>query len=603
MKADPLRDDAGQNEGSEESVELRRKTLELALMAAELKRKNRALSAIGRVSKALVESQEAEEQDLLQRAVEALTSDGEYALAWLGIKGPDPERLIIIAASAGRAREYLENNRITWNDEPTGRSPAGKALRENRVIVTRDITADPDSEVWQTLARRHGLRSAIAIPLVVDGEASLVLAAYTEGVGAFNIDEISLLSELAGSLSVGISAVRRRKQAAAEREHRERLEAQLQQAQKLEAVGTLAGGIAHDFNNLLMVIMAQIELLSSDLNEEAAKRADVVMSSAKRAAELTGQLLAFSRKQTTRPVITPINRIVAGMSEMTKRLIPENIEVRIALCEEPWPVKIDRNQFEQVIMNLVVNARDAMPEGGNLTLETANVETDDAYQEKHPLVPAGRYAMLAVSDNGVGMSPETQARLFEPFFTTKEIGKGTGLGLALVYGIVKNARGFIWVYSELGKGTSFKIYLPYASSELETQELRRSAAPLKRAKTATVLLVEDDEQLREVISEFLGIAGHIVIRAGDIQEATEIATRRKNDIDILLTDVILKGGNGKQLAQEMERLGCRFRAIYMSGYTPSVIVHHGVLEPGISFLQKPFSRSGLLAKIDEALST
>jgi nitrogen-specific signal transduction histidine kinase/CheY-like chemotaxis protein len=380
------------------------------------------------------------------------------------------------------------------------------------------------------------------------------------------------------------------------------LQAKLAQSQKLEAIGQLAGGIAHDFNNLLMVIMAQTELLSMGLKDAEAERAESIMNSARRAAELTGQLLAFSRKQTIQPRVTSMNQLVNGVSDMLQRLVREDIDVHVALQGEPWPVKTDRSQFEQVIMNLVVNARDAMPDGGRLTIETGNVEIRDEYLATHPFVPAGNFALLAVTDTGTGMSDEVKARLFEPFFTTKEPGKGTGLGLSMVYGIVKQGGGFIWVYSERGKGTSFKIYLPKVESSESTMPEEHASPTQSIKQSSTILLVEDEENLRDVISEFLRSGGHKVIVADRLDEACSLALEHRLEIGLLLTDVILRGGNAKQLVHRLSEQGCAFRVVYMSGYTPNAIVHHGVLDPGMLFLQKPFSRSALLDKVEEALS-
>jgi PAS domain S-box-containing protein len=381
-----------------------------------------------------------------------------------------------------------------------------------------------------------------------------------------------------------------------------KLQAQLQQAQKLDAVGRLAGGIAHDFNNLLMVIMAHTELLSLEVKGIAAERVESVMKSAKRAAELTGQLLAFSRKQPTQPTESTMNRLVTGVSDMLQRLVGEDIDVQVALCEESWTVKVDRPQFEQVIMNLVVNARDAMPSGGRLTIETDNVAVREEYAATHPLVPKGDYAMLAVSDSGMGMDAETQSRLFEPFFTTKAAGRGTGLGLSMVYGIVKQSGGFIWVYSEMGKGTCFKIYLPRVDPS-EFAQIAESVPVAQRAKKrATILLVEDEAGLRDAVCEFLQSGGHTVITAGTIGEAYRAAMEQRAEIELMLTDVVLKGGNGKQLAERLEEQGCTFPVIFMSGYTPDAIVHHGVLDPETRFLQKPFTRVKLLEKVEEALT-
>jgi PAS domain S-box-containing protein len=382
-----------------------------------------------------------------------------------------------------------------------------------------------------------------------------------------------------------------------------RLQEQLRQSQKLEAIGQLAGGISHDFNNLLMIIMAQTELLSQELDGVAAERAANVMKSAKRAANLTGQLLAFSRKQPNQPREFTINRLVSGVSDMLERLVGEDIDVLVSLCDEPWTVKIDRVQFEQVIMNLVLNARDAMPDGGRLTIETGNIEVRGEYVATHPLIPVGNYALLAVSDSGTGMDDEIRAHIFEPFFTTKEPGKGTGLGLSMVYGIVKQSGGFIWAYSELGKGTSFKIYLPKVEPVMAA--LPKTLAPTIPIihKCATILLVEDEDGLRKIIGEFLLSAGHMVIAVANVEDAYQAAMEQRSEIEVMLTDVVLRGGNGRQLANRLLEQGCDFPVIYMSGYTSDAIVHHGVLDSGTLFLQKPFSRATLLAKVAQALST
>ena len=382
------------------------------------------------------------------------------------------------------------------------------------------------------------------------------------------------------------------------------LEEQLLHAQKMEAVGRLAGGIAHDFNNLMMVITAQTELLLlEDLDGATRQRVENVLEVACKAAELTRQLLAFSRKQTTQPIVTSMNRLLNGVSEMLHRLVGENIEVQVALCDNPWLVKTDRSQFEQVIMNLAVNAQDAMPDGGVLKLETANREIGDEVQSNRPIMPSGKYAMLTVADTGAGMSPEAQAHIFEPFYTTKKPGEGTGLGLSIVYGIVKDNDGFIWVESQPGRGARFKIYLPRAEA-FETAENRKNTfKPRRIKKGSTVLLVEDDDNLRNVVAEFLKLGGYTVIVAEGLLTALRVALERRQEIDLLLTDVVLKDGNGNRLAARLHEEGCEFKVVYMSGYSPKAIVHSGAQDAGIFFLQKPFSRALLMETIEEALAS
>ena len=380
------------------------------------------------------------------------------------------------------------------------------------------------------------------------------------------------------------------------------LEEQLLQAQKMEAIGRLAGGIAHDFNNLLMVIMAQTEMLMIDMDDPARQRAQKILDVSHRAAELTAQLLAFSRKHTTQPTVTNLNRLLGGVSDMLPRLVGENIDVRVAQCETPWPVKTDRSQFEQIIMNLAVNARDAMPNGGKLTVETANCKIGDEYLANHPIMPQGKYVMLAVTATGSGIDPETLEHIFEPFFTTKEPGKGTGLGLSMVYGIIKNNNGFIWVYSELDQGTCFKIYLPTAAGEPIPDEKKPELKAQPPKRRSTILLLEDDDNLREVITDFLKIGGYTVIAVESLETAQRIALERRNEIDLLLTDVVLRDGSGNQLVRRLEEQGCRFKVVYMSGYSPKAIVHHGAMGAQTLFLQKPFSSAALIEMVESAFT-
>jgi len=565
---------------------------------SELRRVNRALSALSRVNQLLIHAQS--EGRLLQQAVEIIAEEGGYPLVWIAIPNDDSARTVSVGAGAGKAVDYLSNLNVSWNDEPIGRGITGTALREGKVSVNHDFLTFPQCTPWREAATLFGFRSSICLPLIVQGKAIASINLYAAEESAFEGKELALVSELAGDLSYALNALRMRQQAEEDQKSRKLLEEQLAQAQKLEAIGRLAGGISHDFNNLLMIIMAQTELLRLELQGTALTRAENIMSSAERAAELPRQLLAFSRRQIVELKPVSLNPILAETAKMATHLVGEDVEIAINLGDELWPVMVDRSQIEQVIMNLVVNARDAMLEGGKLTLETLNVNLTTEYNATHPLVSPGRYVMMAVSDTGVGIDEATQARMFEPFFTTKELGKGTGLGLAMVYGIVKQSRGFIWFYSEVGKGTSFKVYLPASDVSEALEELPATVAPAR--ETATILVVEDEADLREIISEFLISAGHTVIAAQSHEEALERAAEFGSSIDLLLTDVILRGRNGKQLADSLLAKGFNFKVTYMSGYTPNAIVHHGVLEEGTSFLQKPFSRATLLAKIQEVLN-
>ena len=384
-------------------------------------------------------------------------------------------------------------------------------------------------------------------------------------------------------------------------EHRQ-LEGQFRQAQKMEAVGQLAGGVAHDFNNLLGVITGYSELLSRRLEPEHAghKALEQIRKAADRAAGLTRQLLAFSRKQVLEPKVLDLNAVLAGVDKMLRRLIGEDVQIQTRFAEDLWQVKADPGQVEQVIVNLAVNARDAMPKGGQLTLETANTALDAAYARAHTYVRPGPYVMLAVSDTGHGMDAGTQSRIFEPFFTTKEPGKGTGLGLATVFGIVKQSGGHINVYSEPGRGSTFKVYLPRID-EVATKEEAATPPPPPPTGTETILLVEDAEALRVMIREILESGGYTVVDASNPDEALARAQAYRGSLHLMLTDVVLPHMSGPDLAASLARVLPEMRVLYMSGYAADAIGNHGVLEPGTFFIQKPFTADDLLRKLRAVL--
>jgi two-component system cell cycle sensor histidine kinase/response regulator CckA len=378
------------------------------------------------------------------------------------------------------------------------------------------------------------------------------------------------------------------------------LEEQFQQAQKMEAVGRLAGGVAHDFNNLLTAIIGYCELLLTDLGENDPRRGDVIeiQKAGNRAAGLTRQLLAFSRKQIIEPKLLDLHDVVSDMRGMLSRLIGEDVKIVVVDAVRLAKVKADRGEVEQVVMNLAVNARDAMPRGGTLTIETANVELEEEYAQTHLDVQPGGYVALTVTDTGTGIPPEIRERLFEPFFTTKPVGRGTGLGLATVYGIVKRSGGSIGVYSEVGKGTSFRAYFPRATAE------EKAATPVSttrvRTGTQTVLVVEDADGLRDLTKRLLQRLGYTVVTASNSEEAIRVFESTPS-IDVLLTDVVMPGASGPELARELMSRSPELRVIYMSGYTEDSIVQHGVLNPGIAFLHKPFTPNSLSQKLSDVL--
>jgi len=379
---------------------------------------------------------------------------------------------------------------------------------------------------------------------------------------------------------------------------RTRLETQFRQAQKMEAVGRLAGGVAHDFNNLLTAIFGYADLLAESLPPDHPGLEDLgeIRTAATRAAGLTRQLLAFSRQQVLRPVVLSVNDVVENVQKMLGRLLGEDIELHASLAGDLGNVRADAGQLDQVIINLAVNARDAMPKGGKLTLETANIDLDTGYAEQHQPVAPGRYVMLAVSDTGTGMDEKTKAKAFEPFFTTKEPGKGTGLGLATVYGIVKQSGGYIWAYSELGQGTTFKIYLPRVDAPSDTPVAvpELTGTP---AGTETVLLAEDDPLLLPLARDLLKKLGYRVLEAHNSAEALTVARNHEGVIHLLLSDVVMPGGGGFQLAQNLLVERPAMRVLYMSGYTDEAVVRHGLLERGLNYLQKPFTPAVLARRV------
>lgn len=378
---------------------------------------------------------------------------------------------------------------------------------------------------------------------------------------------------------------------------------QMRQSQKMEAIGRLAGGIAHDFNNLLTIVLGNAELAIEDLPQGDPRRELVqeIAHAGQRAASLTTQLLAFSRKQVLEPKVVDLNVLVADTERLLRRLIGEDIELRTVLEPNLHSVRVDPVQIEQILLNLTVNARDAMPGGGRLTIETQNVRLDEAFGLSHPDVRPGRYALLAVSDSGHGMDEGTKARIFEPFFTTKERGKGTGMGLPTVYGIVQQSGGYIWVYSEVGQGTTFKIYLP----EFTSAPTRPVSEPLLKASLRgdeTLLLVEDEAMVRALARRILESQGYRVLEAKDGAEALEIAAEHGDSIDLLITDVIMPGMGGKQLAEILRSHRAEMQVLYVSGYTDDTIVEQGMLSPGVAFLQKPFTHESLSAKVRAVLN-
>lgn len=384
-------------------------------------------------------------------------------------------------------------------------------------------------------------------------------------------------------------------------QEQEKLQVQLLQSRKMEAIGQLAGGVAHDFNNIIQTILGYSEI-ALELADPEGKLRDYLLEISKtatRSAELVHQLLAFARKQTIKPQVLDLNETVEGLLKMLRRLIGENIELIWKPRQDTWPVKVDPTQVNQILVNLAVNARDAIPGVGMLTIETRNAVIDETYCHSHAICAPGDFVMLMVSDNGVGMDQETLSHLFEPFFTTKELGKGTGLGLATVYGIVKQNNGFVNIYSEPGRGTTFKVYFPRVMAESAVTTLSNTRILIPG--TETVLLVEDDAALLELGKDILENQGYTVLTASAPTMALTLLQQHKEHVDLLITDVIMPEMNGRELQQKIQAHFPGIKTLFMSGYTADIIAHHGILEAGIHFLQKPFSIHTLKTKVREVL--
>jgi PAS domain S-box-containing protein len=501
----------------------------------------------------------------------------------------DLSRLVAVVESSYDAIASLtpQGTILTWNHgaERIFGYSAEEALGQSiRFLSPPDRTAE-DRKLLKTVKRSGTVEQLETVRVKKDG--THIQVAIT----------LSPINDSDGRM-VGVSSVAR------DITESRNVEQMLRQSQKMEAVGQLAGGVAHDFNNLLGVIIGYTGLLLDrhDLDERQRKDIEQIQDAGNRATLLTRQLLAFSRKQVLQPKVLNLNTVVAGAEKLLHRLIGEDIELLVVLAPGLGPVKADSGQLEQIIMNLAVNARDAMPAGGKLTIETSSVELDEEYAAQHAFTLSGPHVILAVTDTGCGMDEKTKAHIFEPFFTTKEFGKGTGLGLSTVYGIVKQSGGSISAHSELGIGSAFKIYLPCASPVLEIESPSDKMERVDRG-SQTILIVEDDAALLQVTHRCLEENGYTVLVARSPTEAVQICGSHVGPIHLMVTDVIMPGMNGTQLASHFSALHPEMKVLYVSGYNDDVIVRHGVLEPGLVLLQKPFSPRALARKVDEVLAT
>ncbi|MEO8701351.1 MAG: response regulator [Kofleriaceae bacterium] len=522
---------------------------------------------------------------MLRRCSEAIVNHLGAALARIWTIDPT-ERVLELRASAGMETR-LDGRHARVG---IGELDIGRIAQSRQPHTTNDVQGDPrvHDAAW---AQRERLVSFAGYPLIVGNDLVGVVAMFSRT--ALSDNGFQGLRTVADAIAVGIQ--RKRAESV-----KDALEAQLRQAQKLEAIGSLAGGVAHDFNNILSVILSYSEFVKSDLEPGSPLLADVeeINAAALRASRLTSQLLAFSRQQVLQPRVLDLNEVVRDLKSMLRRLLSEDIKLTTVVDSAVDNVSADPGQIEQVLMNLVVNAGDAMPAGGTLTIETANVSLDATFALQHVGITPGRHVMLSVTDTGQGMDAAIRARIFEPFFTTKEKGRGTGLGLSTVFGIIRQSGGTIWVDSEVGVGTSFKVYLPAVTASTEIR-LTAEPTPLKRG-TETILLCEDDERVRAVVRAILTKNGYRVLEAQNGGEALLLCEQHA-PIHLLLTDVVMPMMSGRQLAERLRTIRSGLRVLYMSGYTDDAVVRHGISTDEIAFLQKPITPDALARKVREVL--
>jgi PAS domain S-box-containing protein len=508
------------------------------------------------------------------------------------------------ADNAHRARDEIERRlQRTLDDMQEGYTILGRDLRylymnaaaaQHTHLSKEQLLGHTPMELYPGFT---GSKIHLALERALQGTPEEIEEEFIHADGATGFFELTIQPVPEGLVVLSVDATFRRRAEL----RRDSLEEQLRQSQKMEAVGRLAGGVAHDFNNLLSVISGYGEDMLKELEPAHPLREDLeeICKASTRAAELTKQLLMFSRQQVLEPKVTDLNAVLAGVSRMLERVLGEGAELSLLLEPSLGHVRADRGSLEQVCMNLAVNAHDAMPRGGTLTIETNNVELDEAFVREHLGTEPGPYVVMAFSDTGIGMDRATRERIFEPFFTTKAPGKGTGLGLSTVFGIVKQSGGGIWVYSEPGQGTTFKVYLPRVDGEVE--QLRKSVVPTELRGTETILLVEDEPQVRAVARRILERNGYQVLVSESVEDAVRLSDEHARAIDLLVTDVVMPRMSGADLSARLLQTRPQLKVLYVSGYTDGGIGAHGVLEEGAAFLQKPFTSDSLARKVRSVL--
>ena len=552
---------------------------------------NRLLRTRSAVDEAIVREQTRE--GLFQAVCEKALRAGEFHSVWIG--RAEPDGAISLIAHAGHELDYLKDGAPRWDKGPLAGGPGGRSIRERRTIAVADTEVDEHFTPWREPALRAGVRSLASVPLVVRGEPYGVIAFLAAERNVFEGEVLDLVATLGGDISYAIENID-------ERSERRRLEEQLRQSQKMEAVGRLAGGIAHDFNNLLTIILGNCSEALEALSQDHPGRQHVaeIEDAANRAASLTRQLLAFSRRQILRPEVVNLNDVVKRIIMLLRRVIGEDVSLSTVFAADPADVVADPGQLEQILLNLCINSRDAMPHGGTVSIETHRMNVGPSGHERDRTMRPGAYVSLVVRDTGVGMSDEVKAQAFEPFFTTKELGKGTGLGLSTVYGIVRQSGGGIFFDSTFGGGTSFTVAFP-ASVDTAPPRVDEVRKPRASGGAETILLAEDQPGVRALARRALMSAGYRVMEAASGDEALAIAEAHEGTIAMVITDVVMPGMSGPELVQRLRARMPAVRVLYISGYAESAALDSIGADRHASFLQKPFTVAGVRARVRELL--
>ncbi len=565
---------------------------------ADLRRANRALLALSACDEIMIRA--GEESNLLRKICQTLADMGGYPLVWVSYIERNGSAIIRPAAQCGSLSGDSELIRLTTEDHNDDKNPVGQAVRSGNASMVKYLSVNGNTcKSWAAEAVARGYASLLSLPLKSDGEAFGALSMFAEESDAFDMKELDLMEKLAGNLAFGIMAARTRNQRDRAEDEKEKMQAQLLQSHKMEAIGILAGGVAHDFNNLLTAIQVSADLAMMEVGETNSvyKTLKEIHLVSTHAADLARQLLLFSRKHPMEYVTLNLNGTIQNLHKMLKRLIGEDIRIETVTDPDLSLVLADRGTIEQVIMNLAVNARDAMPKGGRLTIETRNVTLDEAAASKMSDARSGRFVCVSVSDTGAGMTKNVLEHIFEPFFSTKGVGKGTGLGLSVVYGIVKQHEGWIHVDSHQDYGSAFHIYLPAVQLESQAETMDETGVTAFLGNGERILMIEDDDRVRQFAEKGLVHSGYKVLQAFTADQARTLFDQKKSEIDLVFSDVVLPDRSGIELFEELIRIKPELKVIFTSGYTDYKSQWPIIKEKGFQYLQKPYGLADLLKMI------